>query len=465
MLRDDVAERLRQLDEAPVLPRPELHEALFERLNDELARPRASGRRSPSLVAKRRLGVVFAVLLGAAAVIAVVLAVRTYLGVLPPPVIEEPVGTDEAPRPTETPAPDTALSVVLGARHQWLSAPRPVHVIATTIRYDGEVVQETTTREIWVRDERAWRTESHFTPATPPADPWAQTLVWDGERLVSVDSSSGSAIIEHHAGAGTYVFGTPLTDWLGTIRGWQQRCASGVILPEESVAGHAASHVRCGDEDLWIDAETGLLLRHERPAGVDEQDPSASTFEVTLLEYDPGFAADRFDTTPPAGAEVQTLEEYHALVVGGPPPPFDTVTPSGEVVTLDTLRGRPTLIVFWDPGLFDFGVVEEVARENPDRIQIVAYDGRRDQMEQHAAYMREHGYTVPLVFDVEASAPGQYPRVWGDWREGGLEPIDRPSANTAQFWVVLDADGTVRAVRGGNMIPEQIEAWLAANGV
>ncbi len=70
-------------------------------------------------------------------------------------------------------------------------------------------------------------------------------------------------------------------------------------VAEAEIAGRRAQYLRCessgGFFDLWLDAETNLILKLVNPI-------EALTLEVTSIEYDPAFPPDIFQFAPPAGA-------------------------------------------------------------------------------------------------------------------------------------------------------------------
>ena len=88
--------------------------------------------------------------------------------------------------------------------------------------------------------------------------------------------------------------------------------AGWTYLGAESVLGRPTYHVTCAGGDLWIDAETRLILRSRGPARDDAFQPipgSLRTIEVTALE----FAAQPpalFLLAPPAGVAQLSPDDY-----------------------------------------------------------------------------------------------------------------------------------------------------------
>ena len=97
----------------------------------------------------------------------------------------------------------------------------------------------------------------------------------------------------------------------------------------EAVIGRPTYHVRCGGSELWIDAETRLILRSQGPARDADFQPlpgSIDTMEVTSLDFgDP--PADRFDLTPPAGVATLSVEDYQCRLDPSLCPTSPTPTP------------------------------------------------------------------------------------------------------------------------------------------
>ncbi|HEV8404242.1 MAG TPA: hypothetical protein VGQ31_14525 [Candidatus Limnocylindrales bacterium] len=93
----------------------------------------------------------------------------------------------------------------------------------------------------------------------------------------------------------------------------------------ESVAGRPAQHVTCGGGDLWLDAETRLILRARAPMLDDAGQPIPGRFrsiEVTAIAFADQPAA-LFDLAGPAGVADMSSDEYSTLCGGG----GDTMAP------------------------------------------------------------------------------------------------------------------------------------------
>ena len=123
----------------------------------------------------------------------------------------------------------------------------------------------------------------------------------------------------------------------------------------EFVAGRPTHHVTCGGGDLWIDAETRLILRSRGPLRDQVLKPILSalrTIEVTDLEVGEQ-PASMFELTPPAGvpravalaAKVMGAFSYPAVTVVAPP---GWQVNGGSFV--DPPSGPVLGVSFWDVG-------------------------------------------------------------------------------------------------------------------
>jgi len=100
----------------------------------------------------------------------------------------------------------------------------------------------------------------------------------------------------------------------------------------EYVAGRPAHHVTCGGGDLWIDAETRLVLRSRGPvrdANLQPVPDAVRTIEVTSLEFGEQPAA-LFEIVQPSGVAQLSAEDYQCQLV---PTACATPTPTQPAYT------------------------------------------------------------------------------------------------------------------------------------
>jgi len=74
---------------------------------------------------------------------------------------------------------------------------------------------------------------------------------------------------------------------------WKDRSIEPSVTPGPLIAGRATFHVHCESHDLWLDCETGLVLKSVDPTTIKE---------VTSIEYAPKFPQGIFKFVPPPGA-------------------------------------------------------------------------------------------------------------------------------------------------------------------
>ena len=240
--------------------------------------------------------------------------------------------------------------------------------------------------------------------------------------------------------------------WAADGGSWQEFCRSvdHEELPVEVLAGRSALGIRCiGTRDdfrLWVDAETGLVLKLADSRG----DPAwPADFEATTVEYDPAFASDIFLVEAPPGVadEQPTTEEPPfeptepnaadflrslssiGLAEGEIAPPFSGPLLDGGTFDLIQLRGQPVLVMLWadwcPPCVDSLAPFQSVADQWADRVEFVSVLTLESTPEIAAEIVEEQGFTVPVVIDLTDSL----------WNQIGIPGF-----------VLLDAEG--RAIAG-----------------
>lgn len=98
---------------------------------------------------------------------------------------------------------------------------------------------------------------------------------------------------------------------------WSEICAEGTVLGTESLLGRTATRVSCSTEledyELWVDEETGIVLKLAGPLGIGDFSP--------LADRDGGFVFTELTLGPVTIREAPELEP----VVPGEFPPFHMV--------------------------------------------------------------------------------------------------------------------------------------------
>jgi outer membrane lipoprotein-sorting protein len=178
--------------------------------------------------------------------------------------------------------------------------------------------------------------------------------VWDGQEFWVYDAERNwAAVVPQDTSRDIFSHGHAyMVRWVGDLDTYVDdaaECRSATLIGEEEVAGRDA-HVlelgrsRCGAvfpgsdgrQILWIDEETGLILRREQYSVGGRL---AHLVEVTGLEYNPKLGGDPFTFTPPPGTEIEDHREQ-PLGVG-----YADDTPAPEYISLGEARDGATFPV------------------------------------------------------------------------------------------------------------------------
>lgn len=229
-------------------------------------------------------------------------------------------------RPSEA----SASEVIEQAQRQFAEVPSFRATIVYNLNPDGAnddvPAGASAVLEISYREANGYRQELiEAEPAVPPLGAPGSFYVWDGQRL-GVYRAEENEFTSFSPGADY----EPLRElsWNAPFPNWEETCRLGgsEVLPDETVAGRATRHVRCGDFkggfwELWIDRETGLVLKIVGELGADDYRPGTSPkggFEVTAIEYSPAFGQGTFSVVAPAGAR-DLAGERDAVLARVPP--------------------------------------------------------------------------------------------------------------------------------------------------
>ena len=262
--------------------------------------------------------------------------------------------------------------------------------------------------------------------------------VWDGELLGEYIGCEAEEEFEVESTGSDFeplaYLGWQTRGWTTDGGSWQEFCRSvdHEGLPVEVLAGRSALGIRCiGTRDdfrLWVDAETGLVLKLADSRG-DSAWPA--DFEATTVEYDPAFASDAFLVEAPPGVtdsrlapdaeEVTSSEEgpdtsgltasdFSAslsglgLTEGEVAPPFSGPLLTGTTFDLTELRGQPVLIMLWadwcPPCTDSLAPFQAVANQWADRVEFVSVLTLDSTPEFASGIVEEQGFTVPVVVDL-----------------------------------------------------------------
>lgn len=100
------------------------------------------------------------------------------------------------------------------------------------------------------------------------------------------------------------------------------------------------------------------------------------------------------------------------MKAGQKAPAFAVPVVGGGTLTLDSLKGKPSLLVFWKsscpycvkeaPGL------SKTLKESAGQVVVVAIHVGRDDAKTAAEFAKSHGFTFPIGVDVDKKAREAY---------------------------------------------------------
>jgi thiol-disulfide isomerase/thioredoxin len=366
--------------------------------------------------------------------------------------VTPPPGARTTPQPGEARMPALRATVV----RRWADGSSYRHVVS-------------------YRNENAWRRD--VLEDSRPGDASSGSFwIWDGQRTGAYFARSHSFQIETrrldewHPGFELHPAAQKL--WPapgGSGMPWDEYRAQWCKSAErETVAGRAAEHLSCeghrATHELWLDAETGLILKFVARVKADAGTPGPTTvpegveWEILAIEYAPPFPEGTFIFTPPAGArDVRDVAsdpyKQTGLRKGEIAPSWSGTLLDGSTLRLEQTRGRPLLVLFWadwcprgDPACDVLRQFDEISRGYADRARFVSVDlgGSRDEA---GKIMRDLGYRFAVIDD----ASGDVAKSWG--------------VEAVPIWVLLDGDGRVVEVRLRPQTVQQLEDMLRAAGL
>lgn len=450
MSRDPVELILEGL-ERPVQPRAEFSDALLERLLTTL-----EGRPAEAAPVRRPRRIWRLAPVAAAAVVALIVAIVSLL-----------------------PSPQSAYAIVEKAIFQATTLPP----LRATFSYKGTQGSRGV-YNVAYQSDKVWRVDT-LERRGDPAGPgnFAEELPFGGNAYAGRGDYvvSDGALVARFVAAKRYYFSQPLElshsplgqlAWEDPFAGpssgifptpspggpvlvtWKSRCADSKVFADARVAGRRARHVRCGDWELWMDGQTGLVLKVET---------AAYAAEITRIEYRPSFPPTTFSTRMPAGAcdrgtgGARPDDPQWCLTVGRAAPVWKGSLLGGRTFDLSAARGRPVVVLFWNdsfqPGdlpidaLADFNTA---FLRHRDRVSFVAVDSFENVSPERArGTIDQLGYTFPVVLDASPIG-GDISTLWG--------------ASGAPAWVFLNGEETVVGLRYGRLTQSQIDAILTRAG-
>jgi thiol-disulfide isomerase/thioredoxin len=396
--------------ERSVDPDPAFGDALFERLVEELGRPR----RRPAPRSLRRIGgdgpkralVAAAVVVGAFAVLAAAIwPLRSWFAGPQP-------GTDVTP---STPFRAT----IVGSFPASAGGAETPGDFKIRVSYRGP--------DLWRIDVLGG--SAPWQPLINENVHGAGSYVlWDGENLIAYDAENDAFVRQgEHA---TSFSPLNLLGFTNEAAGWEQACASGERVGDGTFAGRPVDVFRCpapeafsstgAQVELWVDADSRLILQlvsgddlgQEFPPGPIAWYPG-ERIEVTDVLYDPAFESGTFAMPPDARTRPVTPRERKVVsfAVGDEAPPFHGTALDGSRFDLSDTRGTPTLVYVWaewcEPCTdLPLNVLDRVAATRDDLTVVTV--GEAVDPAAFEAFVRDHGLGFPVVLPDE-----QLSDAWG----------------------------------------------------
>ena len=162
------------------------------------------------------------------------------------------------------------------------------------------------------------------------------------------------------------------------------------------------------------------------------------------------FAPQQLEAESAAGEASQEVQEAETSEAPSLAPDFTVYDAQGNAVQLSDYWGTPIVLNFWaswcKPCQSEMPYFQEKADELSGEVQFLMVnmtDGVQETMDSAQAFVEEHGYTFPVLFDTE----GEAGMIYGAY-----------SLPTTFF---LDADGYVIARAVGALEMEILEQGLS----
>ncbi len=134
--------------------------------------------------------------------------------------------------------------------------------------------------------------------------------------------------------------------------------------------------------------------------------------------------------------------EAGAQVVGSPAPPFSLVTLSGDAYSKESLKGQPTLLMFWAPWCpvcrKELPVLGQFYKtEKPAKLKVISV-GFADTRANVEDYVKSNPETFvfPTAYDVDNDVSGAF------------------ALTATPTYVLLDGAGTILLVHRGGSIDQ-----------
>ena len=267
----------------------------------------------------------------------------------------------------------------------------------------------------------------------------------DGLRVIAVTNDAGSYLYmpernqyTHEPRGAPAQVGAVHEDLLGEYKRLDHAVAAAKFLGRESVqlSGEARESVRVDVEyepertaagadstrrSLWIDVETGLVLKEQTFAHVSET-PFGQPLQIheetvfTRIDLDEPPQASFFAFQPPEGAERVEPDAQQpgepVLRRGDPAPEFSLRTLDSRMIRLSDLQGELILVNFWatwcGPCRMEMPELEQLHRDYAKQGLRVLGINMGESEAVVRAYVQDRGYTFPILIDELAETGQRY---------------------------------------------------------
>ncbi|MBA3736977.1 MAG: TlpA family protein disulfide reductase [Actinobacteria bacterium] len=459
MTDDPIRDALR-VEDRPIAPDPRFRDLLWERLREEVDRRPVPVR--PSLPPRgirapaRRALASAAILAASFAVLAVFLwPLRGWL-------------SDRPPASNFAPSPLSFRATIVGSF--------PVTAQGGDRGGDFELLVSYRGPDAWRIDvtggDAAWQPLINAN-----VDGIGSYVLWDGQRLVAFDGSTGTFVRQRDHAA--WFSPLNLLGFRNARSGWEEACTSGSRLGSETIADRSVDVLRCPapasfsssdvEVRLWVDIDSGLILKLVSSVDPGQLFPpgpvawySGERIEVRSIEYGPGFDEGTFvvpEDAPPSAPDVRHPPgNVTSIEIGQVAPSFSGETLDGVPFELSATRGTPTLVYVWGEWCrpcveFPLDVLDRefVSGQGVNVVTVALADPPTLE-----AFVRKHGYRFPVVFPDDPSL-----KVW-DLRvvptlilldaDGRL--VGAYSGWSSELADVADVEAVLEAFRSGAPLPE-----------
>lgn len=171
---------------------------------------------------------------------------------------------------------------------------------------------------------------------------------------------------------------------------------------------------------LWcFDTETLLPLR-QIWTNKAPMPPGTMDFTLTEIELPDSFDSGRFRPAAPEGYTVEDVDKG-PLALGTPAPDWTLTAADGRTLSLEELRGRLTVIIFWASWCSNcrriMGDIESMTRDFSEHgVQVIGLSTWEQDETSSRQYIKNNGYTFQHILHGETivadylmtSLPGLY---------------------------------------------------------